>query len=72
MPPATACQLMRWGGAFPLAPGLDAEAMLCPASRVALCGDAITGPGFGRISGAWRSGEWLAARLLEEPLLPGA
>lgn len=72
LPPAPACQLMRWGGAFPLAPGLDAEAMLCPASRVALCGDAIAGPGFGRISGAWRSGEWLAARLLAEPLLPGA
>lgn len=56
-------QLMRWGAAFPCAPGLDAEGMVCPGSRVALCGDAIAGPGFGRIEGALRSGEWLAARL---------
>ncbi len=59
-------QLMRWGAAFPCAPGLDAESMVCPDSRVALCGDAIAGPGFGRIEGALRSGEWLAARLLSE------
>jgi predicted NAD/FAD-dependent oxidoreductase len=59
------CQLMRWGAAFPCAPGLDAESMVCPDSRVALCGDAIAGPGFGRIEGALRSGEWLAARLLQ-------
>lgn len=58
---------MRWGGAFPLPPGLNPTAMICPESHLALCGDAITGPGFGRISGAWHSGEWLAQRLL--PLL---
>lgn len=67
LPASPGRQLMRWGGAFPLAAGLDAEAMVCPSSRVALCGDAIAGAGFGRIEGAWRSGEWLAARLL--PLL---
>jgi hypothetical protein len=33
---------------------------------VALCGDAIAGPGFARIEGALRSGEWLAQRLLQE------
>lgn len=60
-------QLMRWGGAFPLPPGLDPEAMVCPDSHLALCGDGIAGPGFGRVSGAWHSGEWLAGRLL--PLL---
>jgi len=59
-------QLMRWGAAFPCTPGLDAESMVCPGSRVALCGDAIAGPGFGRIEGALRSGEWLASRLLSE------
>lgn len=69
LPPSPARQLMRWGGAFPLAPGLDPEAMVCPSSRLALCGDAIAGQGFGRIEGAWRSGEWLAGRLL--PLLDG-
>ena len=69
LPASPGRQLMRWGGAFPLAPGLDGEAMVCPSSRVALCGDAINGPGFGRIEGAWRSGEWLAGRLL--PLLEG-
>lgn len=70
LPPLASCQLMRWGGAFPLPPGLEAERMVCPQSRVALCGDAIAGPGFGRVSGAWRSGEWLARRLLAEPLFP--
>jgi len=63
LPAAPQCQLMRWGGAFPLAPGLEAGEMICPASRIALCGDAIAGPGFGRLSGAWRSGEWLAEQL---------
>ena len=66
LPPLQQRQLMRWGAAFPCAPGLEAEAMLCPASRVALCGDAIAGPGFARIEGALRSGEWLAQRLLQE------
>ncbi|MEI8250682.1 MAG: NAD(P)-binding protein [Synechococcus sp. ELA057] len=67
LPDPQECQLMRWGGAFPLPPGLNPTAMICPESHLALCGDAITGPGFGRISGAWHSGEWLAQRLL--PLL---
>jgi hypothetical protein len=63
LPAAQQCQLMRWGGAFPLAPGLEAGEMICPASRLALCGDAIAGPGFARLSGAWLSGEWLAEQL---------
>ena len=60
-------QLMRWGAAVPCGSGLEAESMICANSRVALCADAIAGPGFGRIEGALRSGEWLAARLM--PLL---
>ena len=70
LPPAGGRQRMLWGGAFPLAPGLEAEAMVCPASQLAFCGDAIEGPGFARVEGAWRSGEWLAERLL--PALTGA
>lgn len=66
LPPIERRQRMRWGGAFPLAPGLDPETMVCRNSRLALCGDAIAGPGFGRVEGAWRSGEWLAERLLPE------
>jgi hypothetical protein len=57
-------QLMRWGAAFPVPPGLPATAMVCPASRVAFCGDAIEGPGCGRIEGALRSAQALAGRLL--------
>lgn len=57
-------QLMRWGAAFPVAPGLPRQLALCPASRVGFCGDYITGPGFGRIEGALRSGEQLAEALL--------
>ena len=60
-------QLMRWGAAFPLAAGLPADLQLCPASRIGFCGDAIAGPGHGRVEGALRSAEALAARLL--PLL---
>ena len=67
-------QLMRWGAAFPLAAasgaataGLPADLQLCPASRIGFCGDAIAGFGFGRVEGALRSAEALAARLL--PLL---
>jgi renalase len=56
-------QLMRWGAAFPLAPGLPAEVTLCASSRVAFCGDFIAGEGFGRIEGAMRSAERLAVRL---------
>lgn len=62
-------QLMRWGAAFPAAPGLPAAAMLCPRSRVAFCGDFIAGPGFGRIEGALRSAQALAGRLLALVLL---
>jgi predicted NAD/FAD-dependent oxidoreductase len=56
-------QLMRWGAAFPLAPGLLSELSCCPSSRVGFCGDFIAGVGFGRIEGALRSGEQLAHEL---------
>ena len=57
-------QLMRWGAAFPLHPGLPAPLQLCPASRVGFCGDYVELEGFGRIEGALRSGEALAVSLL--------
>lgn len=57
-------QLMRWGAAFPQPPGLSRELMLCPQSRIGFCGDFTSGPGFGRIEGALRSGEELAEQLL--------
>ena len=57
-------QLMRWGAAFPLHPGLPQPLQLCPASRVGFCGDYVEVEGFGRIEGALRSGESLAAALL--------
>jgi len=63
-------QLMRWGAAFPQAPGLPPELSLCPLSRIGFCGDAIAGLGFGRVEGALRSAEALAGQLL--PLLPAA
>ncbi len=62
-------RLMRWGAAFPVPPGLPAAAMVCPDSRVAFCGDAIDGPGCGRIEGALRSAQDLAGRLLALLLL---
>ncbi|MFQ6539207.1 MULTISPECIES: NAD(P)-binding protein [Aphanothece] len=58
-------QLMRWGAAFPVPPGLPSELMLCSGSRVGFCGDYLTGVGFGRIEGALRSGERLADGLLQ-------
>ena len=58
------CQLMRWGAAFPIAPGLPAQLMLCKQSQLGFCGDYIAGEGFGRIEGALRSGEDLATKLL--------
>ena len=61
-------QLMRWGAAFPQAPGLPPELRLCAASRIGFCGDAIAGLGFARVEGALRSAEALAESLL--PLLP--
>jgi predicted NAD/FAD-dependent oxidoreductase len=57
-------QLMRWGAAFPQAPGLDLHLQLCAASRIGFCGDAVAGDGFGRVEGALHSAEALAERLL--------
>jgi predicted NAD/FAD-dependent oxidoreductase len=57
-------QLMRWGAAFPQPPGLPPELSLCAASQIGFCGDAIAGPGFGRVEGALRSAEALAGQLL--------
>jgi predicted NAD/FAD-dependent oxidoreductase len=65
-------QLMRWGAAFPLAPGLPVELSLCRSSRVGFCGDYIAGPGFGRIEGALRSAERLAEALLPELQKPSS
>lgn len=59
-------RLMRWGAAFPSGDGLAAEDSWCPLSGVGFCGDYLSGPGFGRIEGAWRSGEDLARRLLAQ------
>ncbi len=59
-------QLMRWGAAFPVAPGLATELALCSGSRLGFCGDYINGAGFGRIEGALRSAELLAERLRPE------
>jgi predicted NAD/FAD-dependent oxidoreductase len=58
------CQLMRWGAAFPVAPGMPTQLMLCKQSQLGFCGDYIAGEGFGRIEGALRSGEILATKLL--------
>ena len=57
-------QLMRWGAAFPQPPGLPASLQLCPASRIGFCGDAIAGPGLGRVEGALNSAAALAQQLL--------
>ena len=56
-------QLMRWGAAFPMPPGLPSDLCICRASRVAFCGDYVAGPGFGRIEGALRTAERLALAL---------
>ncbi|MEB3308043.1 MAG: NAD(P)-binding protein [Cyanobacteriota bacterium] len=58
-------QLMRWGAAMPLAPGLPTDLSLCRASRVGFCGDFLDGEGFGRIEGSLRSAERLAGMLIE-------
>jgi hypothetical protein len=63
--PGAHSELMRWGAAFPLRPGLPQDLALCQRSRVGFCGDFIDGPGFGRVEGALRSGEALAVRLRE-------
>ena len=57
---------MRWGAAFPLAPGLPAELIFCAKSRLGFCGDFLAGVGFGRIEGALRSGENLARQLCSQ------
>jgi len=59
-------QLMRWGAAFPRQPGLPEDLLLCRHSRVGFCGDYVAGVGFGRVEGALRSGEQLAAAMLED------
>jgi predicted NAD/FAD-dependent oxidoreductase len=58
-------QLMRWGAAFPREPGLPEDLLLCSRSRVGFCGDYVAGVGFGRVEGALRSSERLAAMLLD-------
>jgi hypothetical protein len=62
---AASPQLMRWGAAFPVAPGLPSALMLCPHSRIGFCGDYLAGMGFGRVEGALRSAECLAALLVQ-------
>lgn len=57
-------ELMRWGAAFPLPPGLPPALSLCCRSRVGFCGDFLEGDGFGRVEGALRSGSRLADSLL--------
>jgi hypothetical protein len=57
-------QLMRWGAAFPLEPGLPQALALCPQSRVGFCGDYLAGVGFGRVEGGLRSAERLATLML--------
>ena len=57
-------QLMRWGAAFPQAPGLDPAFCFCRDSQVGFCGDAVAGVGFGRIEGALHSAERLAEQLM--------
>ena len=59
-------QLMRWGAAFPIKPGLDPSHRLCPASAIGFCGDSLAGDGFGRIEGALSSAEALAEVLVPQ------
>jgi predicted NAD/FAD-dependent oxidoreductase len=58
-------QLMRWGAAFPSPKGLPRELGWNDDLKLGFCGDFIEGPGFGRVEGAMRSAEGLAARLLD-------
>ncbi len=60
-------QLMRWGAAFPQAPGLPAALQLCHQSQIGFCGDYVDSDGFGRVEGAITSATALASQLL--PLL---
>lgn len=64
-------ELMRWGAAFPLPPGLPPALSLCRQSRVGFCGDYVEGVGFGRVEGALRSASQLAAALLAALPEPG-
>jgi predicted NAD/FAD-dependent oxidoreductase len=57
-------QLMRWGAAFPIAPGLPGELAWNQELGLGFCGDFMEGPGFGRVEGAMRSAEHLASHLL--------
>ncbi|MFN9547760.1 MAG: NAD(P)-binding protein [Cyanobacteriota bacterium] len=57
-------QLMRWGAAFPLPPGLPQDLAWNASLNLGFCGDFMAGPGFGGVEGAMRSAEALAARLL--------
>lgn len=57
-------QLMRWGAAFPIKPGLPAELSWIDHLNLGFCGDFLAGPGFGRVEGALRSAETLAKRIL--------
>jgi hypothetical protein len=56
--------LMRWGAAFPIRPGLPPALSLCRQSRVGFCGDYVEGEGFARVEGALRSAVQLADALL--------
>ena len=56
-------QLMRWGAAFPLPPGLDLNLCWNTELQLGFCGDFMAAPGFGRVEGAMRSAEELARRL---------
>ncbi|MEB3335039.1 MAG: NAD(P)-binding protein [Cyanobacteriota bacterium] len=60
-------QLMRWGAAFPLPPGLPRELGWNEELQLGFCGDFMEGAGFGRVEGAMRSAEGLATRLLGAP-----
>lgn len=56
-------QLMRWGAAFPLHPGLPMDLCWNEDLQLGFCGDFVAGVGFGRVEGAMRSAEALAGRL---------
>ena len=57
-------QLMRWGAAFPIAPGLPRDLAWNDELGLGFCGDFMEGAGFGRVEGAMRSAEQLASLLI--------
>lgn len=61
-------QLMRWGAAFPLTPGLPPELCWNQGLKLGFCGDFVAGPGFARVEGAMRSAEELAERIARQDL----